>query len=87
MYGMKKVMFWLFITSIIVFFIDWGVVGIKLLNGEYDITVGVYIALGCVIVMLIYILYRLFNNRCPHCGMIRTSNGKYCSFCGEKIDD
>ena len=40
---MKKVCFWLAIISAIVLFITLGVVGIKLLDGNYDTTAEVII--------------------------------------------
>ena len=83
---MKKVMTWLFAGSIFVFVIDWGVVGVKLMNGEYDIEAGVYIALACVAVMTAYIIYRIATNRCPHCGgFIYQSYIKYCPHCGKEV--
>ena len=83
---MKKIMSGLYAGAIVVFFIDWGVVGVKLLNGEYDIAAGLYIALVCVAVMLAYILYRIAANRCPHCGgLIYQPNIKYCPHCGKEM--
>lgn len=40
---MKKVCFWLAIISAIVLFITLGVVGVKLLDGNYDTTAEVII--------------------------------------------
>ena len=42
------------------------------------------VAEGCVALIFLLIscvcnIYRAFSNRCPHCGKIRLSNGKYCS--------
>lgn len=82
---MKKFMSWLFAVSLAVFVIDWGVVGVKLLNGDYDITVGAYIGLACCIIMLVCALYRCLSNKCPHCGKVRVTGGDYCSYCGKKI--
>ncbi len=82
---MKKIMSWTLVISIIVFMIDWGVVGLKLLNGDYDITVGAYIGLVCILVIWISVFYRIFSDKCPHCGKVRLSNGEYCSYCGKKV--
>jgi len=82
---MKKVMSWLFAISLTVFIIDWGIVGVKLLSGDYDITAGAYIALVCSIIMIVCGLYRSFSSKCPHCGKIRATGGDYCSYCGRKI--
>ena len=83
---MKKIMYWLYAISIIAFIIDWGVVGLKLLNGDYDIVVGAYIGLGCIIVIIVCGLYKIFSGKCPYCGKLRTSNGEYCSYCGKKVN-
>ena len=83
---MRKTMMWLFAISLIICVIDWGVVGLRILNGNYDITVGAYIALACTITMMICALYRRFNMKCPHCGRLRTTGGAYCPFCGSKIE-
>lgn len=85
---MKRIMNWLYAIAIAVFFIDWIYVGIKLLNGAYDVTVGAYIALACVGVMIIYFLYRIVTNKCPHCGKaLYYGRAKYCPHCGKKLDD
>lgn len=83
---MKKIMSWLFAISLIVFVIDWGLIGLKLLDGDYDITVGAYIGIACIIVIFVCALYKMLTNKCPHCGKVRMSNGEYCSYCGKKIE-
>ena len=44
---MKRALFWIWIISIVVFAVDWSIVGLSLLSGNYDITAGAYIGLGC----------------------------------------
>lgn len=78
-------MSWIFVISIIIFILDWGVVGLKLLNGDYDITVGAYIGLVCVLIILVCAVYKIFSDKCPYCGKVRMSNGEYCSYCSKKI--
>ncbi|MBE5767157.1 MAG: hypothetical protein E7335_08355 [Clostridiales bacterium] len=83
---MKKFMAWLFVVVLVVFVIDWGVIGMQLLDNNYDnITIGAYIALVCWVILMVCALYRLFNSKCPHCGKLRMSRGEYCSYCGKKI--
>lgn len=65
--------------------IDWGVMGVKLLDHDYNITVEAYIGLVCYIVILASIVIRALTDRCPHCGKIRVTKGAYCSYCGQKI--
>ena len=37
---MKKITTWVLVIAFIIFVIDWGVIGLKLLDGNYDITTG-----------------------------------------------
>lgn len=82
---MKKFVIWLAVIAGIVLVIDWGVVGIKLLDGNYDITVGVYIGYISFVILLICILYIKFTNRCKHCGRLIQVYGKYCPYCGKEM--
>lgn len=82
---MKKVAKWLAVISIIVFAIVWGVMGLKLLDNNYLITVEAYIGLICLIVCFICVTYLKITNRCPHCGKTKQSFGKYCPYCGKEI--
>ena len=83
---MKKAAIWLAVISIIVFVIDWGIVGLKLLDSNYDITLGAYIGLVSIVVFFVCTLYIRCTNRCPHCGKINQSFGKYCPCCGKEIN-
>ncbi len=84
---MRKIVNWSLVISFIIFLIDWGVLGLKLLNGDYDIMIEAHIGLICFIVVFGCIFIRSFTNRCPHCGRLRLTNGKYCSYCGKEILD
>ena len=81
---MKKVLFWLYIASLVVFVLDWAVAGIKLLNGDYDIATGAYVGLVCLIVIGAYPLYRRFSYRCPHCDRTGLPEDRYCPYCGKE---
>ena len=83
---MKKVAKWLAVISIIVFVIDWGVMGLKLLDNDYLITAEAYIGLISLLVFFVCILYVKFTNRCPHCGKTKQTFGKYCPYCGKEIN-
>ena len=83
---MKKIAPWIFLVSLIVFVISWGVVGLQIMDGDSDITIGASIALICLVLMLSCSLYRAFTRRCPHCHKLRQTGGAYCSYCGQKID-
>lgn len=65
-----------------------GLCRVKLLNGEYDVTVGAYIGLVCVGVMIVYYIYRIFSNKCPYCGkLIHLPRVQYCPHCGKKLEN
>lgn len=82
---MKKIMFWISAVAIVVVAIDWGIVGLKLLDGDYDIIAEAYIGLACIWIIIICAVYKIFGDKCPHCGKPLRSNGKYCPQCGKKI--
>lgn len=82
---MKKILFRLWLLALAVFVVDWLIVGLKLLNGDYDITLGAYVALVCVIVMTLYPLSRALFSKCPYCGKPLASSGRYCPHCGREL--
>jgi len=82
---MKKAVTWGLVISYFIFFIDTGVMGIKIFDGNYDIVAEGYIALIFLWINCACHIYRAFSNKCPHCGKLRLSNGKYCSHCGREI--
>ena len=41
---MKKIATWLAVISIIVFVIVWGIIGLKILDNDYDFITEAYIA-------------------------------------------
>ena len=83
---MKKIAIWLAVITFIIFVIDWGIIGLKILDGDYDITVGVYIGFISIVVCFISIFYVKSQNRCPYCGKMKQSFGKYCPYCGKEIN-
>ncbi len=82
---MNKILFRLWLLALAVFVVDWLIVGLKLLNGDYDITLGAYVALVCVIVMALYPLSRALFSKCPYCGKSLASSGRYCPHCGREL--
>ena len=86
---MKKVCFWLAIISAIVLFITLGVVGVKLLDGNYDTTAEVIITGISFVVFLGSIVgYKLIGSRCPHCGKVNDTllgKSKFCPRCGKEL--
>ena len=82
---MKKITIWGLVIAFTIFVIDWGIIGLKLLDGNYDITTGSYIGAICWGVILVCIVCRAFSNKCPHCGKLKQTSGKYCPYCGKEI--
>lgn len=82
---MRKIATWSLVIAFAVFLITWGVMGVKLLEHDYNITIEAYIGLGCWIVIIVSAICRGFTNKCPHCGKIRMTKGEYCSHCGKKV--
>ena len=86
---MKKVCLWLAIISAIVLLITFCVVGVKLLDGNYDTIVEVYVTGASLIICLGSIVgYKFIVNRCPHCGKINDTllgKSKFCPHCGKEL--
>lgn len=83
---LKKVAAWTTALSLLVLIITWGVMGFKIFSGDYDIEPLAYIGAACWVVLLVSIIALRWNSwKCPHCGKIRWTNGRYCSHCGKEI--
>ena len=83
---MKKVAVWVAAISLLVLIITWGVLGLEIYNGNYDIELLVYIGVAAWIVLLVSLVALRWGSwKCPHCGKIRWTNGRYCSYCGKEI--
>ncbi len=82
---MQKAVSWGLVISYIVLFIAMGVMGIKIFDKNYDIVVEGCIAFIFLLINCVCNIYRVFSNKCPHCGKLRLSNGKYCSHCGKEV--
>lgn len=84
---MKKALLWTSVLSLLVFFVLWGVIGLMIYDGDYNFTVHMYIALACAVLGIGCLIgWKLMGSRCPHCGRLHLSDGKYCSYCGKKIE-
>ena len=86
---MKKVCLWLAIISAIILFITLGIVGVKLLDGNYDTNAEVIITgVSLVIFLVSVVCYKLNGIRCPHCGKLNDSlfgKSKFCPHCGKEL--
>jgi len=82
---MKLAVNWILVAVDLVMLITWGVSGVSIANGNYEaVTPCAYIMLACLVVSLVLIFYKKFGGKCPHCGMMNTGSGEYCSHCGKK---
>lgn len=50
---MKKYVCWLWCAAVVVFFVDWTVVGLSILSGDYEILGGVCVGAVCLGVILL----------------------------------
>ena len=83
---MKKITPWIIAIYLVVFIIAWGIMGIKIFDGDYNITLEAYIGFVALIVFSVFVLIKkLSTAKCPHCGKVRLDNGKYCSHCGKEV--
>ncbi len=83
---MKKTAKWLAGISIVVFVIDWAIMGLKLLDNDYLISTEIIIGLFSLAAFWVCMIYIKLTNRCPHCGKTTLSFGKYCPSCGKEIN-
>ena len=66
----KKVLTWIILAALLIFIIDWSVIGIMIFNGNYDFTVGAYILAVCFVIMLAGLLIKtlVYDFKiCPGC--------------------
>ena len=82
---MKKIAKWLAVISILAFIIAWGIMGVKLLDNNYNITIEAYTGLISLVIFVVCVLYVKLTTHCPHCGKTIQSYGKYCTYCGKEI--
>ncbi|MGI6315779.1 MAG: hypothetical protein ACOX17_03780 [Christensenellales bacterium] len=81
---MKRILPWVQWIAFVILLTDWAVIGIQLLNGNYDVLAGGYVALISLLVFVVSLIIRALINKCTYCGKIRMSQGEYCSHCGRK---
>jgi len=84
---LKKLTVWMMVISAVVFVIAWGVMGVKIYNGDYGFETEAYIGLVCLVVFTGSSLFSVFCcNRCPKCGRVRWVHGNYCANCGHQFE-
>lgn len=84
--SMKKAALWVTVIALIAFVITWGVMGLKIFDGDYDIEMLVYIGVAAWALLLAGIVVLRWGSwKCPHCGKLRWTKGHFCSYCGKEI--
>lgn len=82
---MKKTATCVLWIAFVITIIAHAIIGIKLLDGDYEFTVEAYIGAAGFFTIFVCSLIRALGNKCPHCGKTIMDNGEYCSHCGKKI--
>ena len=83
---LKKIAAWTCALSGVVLVIAFGVMGVKIFDGDYDIELLAYICLFAWIgLMASIVVLRWKSWKCPHCGGIRWTNGRFCAHCGKEL--
>ena len=83
----KRIVKWIKTATSVIWLVAWGIVGLKLIEHNYDYMAEIYIAIVCGVILLACVVYKLFSNRCPYCGRPKESNGLYCPYCGKKAEN
>lgn len=58
---MRKIIVTIFIIVLVLFVVDWGMLGLKIVNGNYDIFNEILIGAFCFILIFICIFYKIFS--------------------------
>jgi len=84
---MKKAAVVIAVLSILAFVIVWGVLGLNIMNNDYEaVSPLTYAGIACLALFLISVLVLRWGSwKCPHCGKLRMTNGRFCSYCGKEI--
>ncbi len=82
---MKKAITWISIITFIILLIDLGIMGLKILEHNYNIIIEGYIGSTCYLIFFTCIILKFFTNKCPYCGKVQIVNGKYCPHCGKEL--
>ena len=83
---MKKAATWVLWIAFAITLTACAIIGIKLLDGDYEFTVEAYIAAASFFTLIVCRLIIAFGNKCPHCDKIIMDNGEYCSHCGKNAN-
>jgi len=83
---MKKLLPWVIAGATAVFVIVWGTAGILIFENDYEQAQPFLHAGGAACAVLCAaLLGKVLTNKCPHCGKIRRTRGKFCPYCGKEI--
>ena len=83
---MRRVLPWVIAVSAFVLVIAVGVMGVKILDHDYDFIIEAHILQWSWLILIAALLIRRFTMKCPHCGKLRQPGGRFCPYCGKEID-
>lgn len=70
---MKKARPWIAAISFLIAVVAWGIMGLKLYDGDYNITIEAHITEACIIVLLVCVISKVFTDNevdSVHLGMV-----------------
>lgn len=87
---MKRISAWGIGIALFVLFLDWGFIGLQILDHDYEFLPELYLALACCAALVVFGVLRVYalrSEKCPHCGKALLVKAKYCPHCGKEISD
>ena len=64
---------------------DWGMMGLKLFDRNFDILTEACVGLVCAVVAIAGFIILRFSRVCPNCGKNVVAKGSCCPHCGQKL--
>ena len=80
---MKRIAKWTAVISIIIFVVSWSIGGLMIYNGNFESNAWAYVGLASIVIFFGSLIC-LKTTRCPHCGRMNQTFGKYCPYCGKE---
>lgn len=83
---MKKALPWVIGSLLFVFVIVWGAAGILISTNDFEEAQPfLYAGAAVYVALMIALIARALTNRCPHCGKMRRTWGRFCPYCGNEL--
>ncbi len=84
-FGKRRLVTWVTVGALIVFMLDWGMMGLKLFDRNFDILTEACVGLVCAVVAIAGFIILRFSRVCPNCGKNVVAKGSCCPHCGQKL--